>query len=299
MIMSTSPIASFDPPTGFSRLWRRIRGDAAQPTWTTPYHDNPRHFLAALRREVERHPGVNHPLLPRLVHVPFTREDYKVMGLQHYALVGMFTGYLERLLLSAPDTDAKQWLAKVLVDEYGEGSDGKDHAVLYSEYLSAAGANDEEKTETPLHEHVTRFVEEHLRMCEQEPFLVGLGAVGPGHEWAIPKMFPYIVKGLRKAGFKEVEIQYFTLHMLQDEDHGAWLEEALTAYAEGREAQEQIYRGAMLSLEARMNFWSGVQQQIVRWRQPTNTHTRKVDNVPGSRVILTLSEFRQRLASQR
>ena len=49
-----------------------------------------RTFLKELRKDVQSHVGVNHPLLCRVAHVPFTRQDYKIFGLQHYALVGNF-----------------------------------------------------------------------------------------------------------------------------------------------------------------------------------------------------------------
>ena len=236
---------------------------------------NAKEFLKALRKEIETHPGVNHPLLARVQQVPFTKEDYKVMGLQHYPLVGNFTNYMEFLLIRSPDSDAKQWLAKVLVDEYGEGSDNKDHATVYLEYLAAAGAKPGEELTTPLHPDVVGFINEHRRICTQEPYLVGLGALGPGHEWSIPKMFPPICKGLRNAGFSTEEMLYFDLHMEQDIDHGLWLEEALELFAEGDQAQEEIRRGALLSLEARQRFWTGVQQKIVGWRQPRNLHLRE------------------------
>lgn len=257
-------------------------------------------FLAELRREVEAHEAVNHPLLARLAHVPFRREDYRVMGLQHYALVGTFTTYLEMLLLRAPSSEAKSWIAKVLVDEYGEGSEGKDHAELYREYLRAAGAAEGEEQRTPLHEAVTGFVAEHLRICREEPFLVGLGAIGPGHEWAIPRMFHQIIRGLRQAAFREEEIGYFTLHVLQDEDHGAWLEEALELYAADPEGQAQIERGTLLSLAARARFWSGVEDKVVRWRQPENVHLRTEDRSGAYREggQLTLASWRARIRSE-
>ena len=251
-------------------------------------------FLANLRREVESHPAVNHMFLCRLAHVPFTKEDYLVASTQHYPLVGTFTRYLEELLLRAPSSDAKSWLAKVLVDEYGEGSDGKDHRTLYREYLVAAGLKGDEEMDMPLHPDVTGFITEHLRICREEPFLVGLGAVGPGHEWSIPKMFPPIIAGLRRAGFKEDEIRYFTLHSLQDVDHGRWLEEALVMFATTPQAQAEIRRGALLSLEARERFWSGVQDKVTRWRQPKNLHVRPQTKSFGLRRVeeLTLREFR-------
>ncbi len=101
--------------------------------------------------------------------------------------------------------------------------------------------------------------------------LEALGAVGPGHEWSIPKMFDSIIPGLRRAGFDEQEIGYFTLHLDQDEDHGTWLEEALARYCHTEEAQQQVRRGTLASLEARRRFWDGVQAAVIRYRQPRAT----------------------------
>jgi pyrroloquinoline-quinone synthase len=225
-------------------------------------------FLRDLRREVEEHPAVNHVFLMRVGTTPFTREDYRVFGLNHYPLVGTFCRYMEHLLLRGPDSESKSWIAKVLVDEYGEGSDGEDHAQLYRKYLTACGVGPGEEDTEPLDPRVGEFIREHMRIVTEEPFLVGLGALGPGHEWAIPRMFVPVIDGLRRAGFAEAEILYFTLHTQQDQDHGRWLEEALRRMVRTSEQAEQVRRGAMLSMAARMRFWDGVQSRVVRWRQP-------------------------------
>lgn len=226
-----------------------------------------RTFLQDLRHQVETHPAVNHLFLNRLATTPFAKQDYAVFAENHFPLVCVFTSYLERLLIRAPTSDSKLWLAKVLVDEYGEGSEGKDHATLYEAFLRSAGGRSKRGGEKPP-PPAAEFIREHIRIVEQEPFLVGLGAVGPGHEWAIPKMFAAIIPGLRRAGFDEQEIGYFTLHVEQDEDHGAWLESALERFATNDRARTEIRRGAMLSLDARRKFWSGVQSAVVKWRQP-------------------------------
>ncbi len=259
--------------------------------------EEPRVFLKRLRAAVRVHTAVNHPLLTRVAHVPFTKEDYLVFSLQHYALVGNFTTYMEWLLLRAPDSDAKQWIAKVLVDEYGERSDDKDHTELYREYLTTCGATPGELYNTRLHTNVTGFIAEHFRIVREEPFLVGLGALGPGHEWAIPHMFPHIVRGLRGAGFEEKDIFYFTEHLEQDEDHGLWLEEALVDYTDTYEGQLQVWRGTMLSLRAREKFWTGVQDKIVRWRQPNNLHLRTQMREGGHEEggEMTLNEWQKKV----
>jgi pyrroloquinoline-quinone synthase len=226
-------------------------------------------FLSDLRREIESHPGVCHLFLNRCATSPFSKEDYRVFGENHYPLVCVFTNYLERLLVRAPTSEAKLWLAKVLVDEYGESSEGEDHATLYGHFLRSCGSRVPDMRGTSrVPEPAEAFIMEHRRIVSEEPFLVGLGAVGPGHEWAIPKMFDAIIPGLRRAGFTEEEINYFTLHCEQDIDHGTWLEEALAKFGDTLEAQEMIRRGALLSLDARFRFWSGVQRAVVKYRQP-------------------------------
>ena len=225
-------------------------------------------FLQELRREIETHPAVNHLFLQRLATGPFSRQDYRVFGENHYPLVCVFTSYLERLLMRAPDSGSKLWLAKVLVDEYGEGSRGEDHATLYASFLRACGGDAASRAAHRVPAPAHAFIRRHLRMVSDEPFLVGLGAVGPGHEWAIPRMFDSVIPGLRRAGFDPAEIHYFTLHVAQDVDHGAWLEEALARYGTTDEAREQIRHGALESLRARGRFWDGVQHAVVRYRQP-------------------------------
>jgi pyrroloquinoline quinone (PQQ) biosynthesis protein C len=246
-----------------------------------------RAFLADLRVEIESHPGVNHLFLNRCATSPFSRHDYRVFGENHYPLVCVFTGYLERLLIRAPTSEAKLWLAKVLVDEYGEGSAGEDHATLYGHFLRACGSRVPDRAgSTKVPPPAYAFIREHRRIASEEPFLVGLGAVGPGHEWAIPKMFDAIIPGLRRAGFSGEEMSYFTLHVAQDVDHGAWLEEALVRFGSTHEARAQIRRGARLSLEARARFWSGVQRAIVRYRQPNAV---RVDGVSPRTIARELA----------
>ena len=233
----------------------------------------PPSWLEELRREVEAHPGVNHLLLARLATGPYTRGDYRTFGLQHFALVGFFTSYMEALLLRAPSSAEKLWLARVLVDEYGEGSEGEDHASLYADWLRAAGASEEDLVGTELCPEVWAFVREHLRITRVEPFLVGHGALGPGHELAIPRRFTHLIPGLRRAGFDDRAIRYFLLHCEQDLDHGAWMGEVLAALVTSAEGREEVRRGARLSLEARYRLWTGVERRVVAWRQPESLET--------------------------
>jgi pyrroloquinoline quinone (PQQ) biosynthesis protein C len=255
-----------------------------------------RAFLKDLHHEVAHHPALSHSLLSRMDVDPKTRDDFRIFSGQHYPLVGTFTRYLELLLLNAPSSNAKVWLAKVLVDEYGERSADQDHAAHYRIFMHACGWTDADLDAIRLHPAVTTFIAEHLRWCTEEPFLVGLGAVGPGHEWAIPTMFSHILKGLRDAGFRKDEIEYFDLHVEQDVDHAAWLEEALAKFATTEESQAQIREGCLRSLAARERLWWGIADKINAGRMAARfaAFPALMSATMGSdQQELTLAEFRQ------
>ena len=169
-----------------------------------------------------------------------------------------------------PSSESKLWLAKVLVDEYGEGSEAQDHATLYGRFLRACGQHESpiDRARAHVRRRRTRSFAQHRRIVTKEPFLVGLGAVGPGHEWAIPKMFAAVIPGLQRAGFRDDEIHYFTLHVAQDVDHGAWLEEALARIRDTEEARRRSGAARCSRSKRASAFGAACRRAVVRYRQP-------------------------------
>lgn len=211
-------------------------------------------FLEGLRREIAEHPAVRHPLLAFLEREG-SRKHFLDLGLQHRHLVARFTHYLELLLLRAKDTRDKLWIARVLVDEYGDGSRDEDHASLYTQFLQTLGADDILLASAQRGAGAGEFVQLHEELCGEHHWLVGLGAVGPGHEWSLPAMFQQLVTGLRRLGLRDEQVEYFPLHLEQDIEHGLWLEDALLRHAADPRNQQRIREGAMASLRARCAFW--------------------------------------------
>jgi len=219
-------------------------------------------WMDALRHEVASSSTANHALLTRAASGAFDRERYARFGAQHQSLVGVFTRYLELLLLATDDSSQKLWLAKVLVDEYGEGSEGHDHAELYARFLEHTGVARGEQDDAPLVVEAWQHVGAHLTLCREQPFLVGLGAFGPAHEWAIPTMFGHLVRGLDGAGITESERLYFDLHTEQDQDHGAWMAEAMAPLAIDEVTRDQVRAGARYSLALRGDLWSAIERVL-------------------------------------
>lgn len=220
-------------------------------------------FLDALEIEVRAHPALHHPFLHRFAQGGFQRLQLWAFGLQHYQLVRVFTSYLEALQKSIPEPDIRDWIQRILEDEYARPHTyERSHPALYRRFLRALGLTEEDWERAEALPETRAFIERHLELTALRHPTVGLGAVGPGHEWAIPTMFAYLVDGLRKAGVGEEPLEYFTLHVAQDLEHGRLLRAALARYADSPEHQARIREGAQASLDARARFWDGLHRTV-------------------------------------
>lgn len=220
-------------------------------------------FLADLEAEVRAHPALRHPFLLRFAEGGLGRLQLWAFGLQHYQLVRIFTAYLEALLASVPDPTVRDWIHRVLEDEFARPDVyHRSHPALYRRFLRALDLEPRDwESAEPLPE-TRAFVTRHIELTSLRHYLVGLGAVGPGHEWSIPEMFTYLVDGLRRSGIPEEALGYFTLHIAQDIEHARLLRAALARFADDPAHQARILEGARASLEARARFWDGLYRVV-------------------------------------
>lgn len=223
----------------------------------------PVEFVRQLRQEVEAHQAVTHPFLRRFAAGGLTRWQIWGYASQHYYLVGFFTAYLEAIASRTPDGEVRRLVRDILEDEYMRPRRfEQSHPALYRRFLRAVGFREREWDEVPLLPTTRAFVTTHLDMTLRS-WLEALGAVGPGHEWAIPLMFPHLVQGIERSVQIDPEaLEYFRLHIDLDVEHGKILEQCLVRWGETAEGQAAIRRGARRSLEARAAFWRGLEEQL-------------------------------------
>jgi len=216
-------------------------------------------FVRELRDEVGRHPAVAHPFLLRFARGGLARWQIWAYASQHYRLVCLFTTYLEAVAARTPDPQVREWLREILEDEYvRRESFERSHAALYRRFLRATGFREGAWETVPWLPATHTFVQTHIDLTLRG-WLFGLGAVGPGHEWAIPLMFPFLLTGIeRSLPLDSAALEYFRLHIDLDVEHGRVLEDVILRWAATGEAQVEIRTGALCSLAARGAFWSAL-----------------------------------------
>jgi pyrroloquinoline-quinone synthase len=230
-------------------------------------------FIAGLEREILAHDAVRHSFLQRFASEPLSPLQIQTFGLQHYQLVRIFTTYMTNLLPKVPDPDASALFRHVFDDEFGAVS-GRDasvgqatifrsHVHLYRDFLSALGVRDEEWGRVRPLPETDAYIRAHLALTRDDDFRVGLGAVGPGHEFSIPTMFESLVQGLRRNTTLDPEqIHYFTLHIEEDVEHADVFNSLIARHAETDEGRGLIRDGAMRSLKLRTLFWDGLERAV-------------------------------------
>jgi pyrroloquinoline-quinone synthase len=223
----------------------------------------PDEFVRELWTEVERHPAVAHPFLRRFAKGGLARWQIWGYASQHYQLVGSFTAYLEAITARTPDPEVRRLLRDILDDEYMRPQAfDRSHPALYRRFMRGVGFEEGAWDRVPVLPATRAFIATHLDMTFRS-WLEALGAIGPGHEWAIPRMFPSLVQGIeRSVAVRAEALEYFRLHIDLDVEHGRALEAALLRWATTDANQEELRRGARRSLDARAAFWSALAEQL-------------------------------------
>lgn len=223
----------------------------------------PQEFILSLEQETLRHKAVRHPFLLRFAEDSLTPIQIQTFGLQHYQLVKVFLNYMTNVLPKIPDKDAADLFRRVFDDEFGQYTIFRSHPALYRNFLRAIGLKDEDWGQVPLLPETAQFIEEHMQLTRGSDFLASLGAVGPGHEFSIPTMFTYIVRGLKKnTSLTEGQMEYFTCHIEEDVEHAKVFNQLIARHVETEEGQIRLREGTMRSLSLRKYFWDGLSRTV-------------------------------------
>ncbi len=219
-------------------------------------------FIKELQDEIEHHEAVHHSFLLKFSTSNLSIEQIQTFGLQHYQLVKIFVNYMTNLQPRIPDTSASALFRKVYEDEFGQHTIFRSHPALYRNFLKKSGLEDNDWGRVKHLPEVTSFVETHMEMTRAEDFRIGLGAIGPGHEFSIPLMFSYLVKGIQNnMGLEAEDYEYFTIHIEEDKHHAEIFNELISHY-DTAEDRRLIRAGAMRSLESRKMFWEGLEKLL-------------------------------------
>lgn len=158
-----------------------------------------------------------HRLLAALRAGEIDLRGLRVLLVQHHLYSRHFTRYLTALISRLSSFDDVRSLTENLLEELGvEGGSELTHAELLQRSLRSIGAETHKATPLP---QTNALIETMLRHCRSVDPLDGLAALGLGAESIVPLLYSPIAEALTAQGFDDDTLEFFRLHIAEDEGH--------------------------------------------------------------------------------
>lgn len=220
-----------------------------------------RDFLAELENELHQ-PGrylPDHPFVTGVEQGTLTREQLRGWTLQTFPIYGLSLRFLNLptpgIEMIAEDAEFKQMLWENKVEElYGAISETAGHTELFLRFAGALGLKRQEMMTVKRAPELNDLLQFMERMRREAPLVVSQTVIGTGLESQVPTSFRKIVDGLqRHYGLRDDQIEFFTVHIYADEEHGDVSARIVEKYITTEEMRQQTRN---LTLQALDKFWT-------------------------------------------
>ncbi|MCB0641164.1 MAG: iron-containing redox enzyme family protein [Phaeodactylibacter sp.] len=206
---------------------------------------------------------LHHPFVKRIEDGWLNKAQLQYFAKQYSVYCRYFPRFLAAAAANIPDDQTRLPIIENLWEEHGEGKLAKSHRILFNNFAYALGVTKEElNSVTPL--ATTEICCSNLlNLCQDEHFLVSLGALGPGTEFFTNDEYQIIENGLKKYDFLSADdIEFWTVHISLDEDHYSELVGAVEPWATTVEHRYMIRTGAKRAIDLELLFWEGLEDNL-------------------------------------
>jgi pyrroloquinoline-quinone synthase len=189
-----------------------------------------------------------------------TSAELRQFTVQQHFYSKHFTRYLCALLSNIANELDRQHLTENLLEEIGYDPNGGQlpHATIYRQMMSKMGIDPARYTVLPSTELLIR---EMMDCCRDVNPMVGLGALCLGAEAIVPHVYSQIVEGFRGAGETDENLDFFHIHIEDDDAHAVTMLEIIERELNHTPSQRTILKDAAARvLKARGEFFNSLSQ---------------------------------------
>ncbi len=183
---------------------------------------------------------------------------------QYHYFCFHFVKVLEGLLYHTPihEIEMRTELAKTLYSELGSGSPDRVHIRQLERFASSIGLRPQDLQCTLPIPEVTTYLDTLRRLFLHSGYLTALGSA-LAVETTAASEFEYFVPGLEQyEQFHHGELEFFTLHLAEEQRHGNWLVEAVRKTARSEDDLQRVAEGARETADAWLEFWAGMYRMV-------------------------------------
>ncbi|WP_289368190.1 diaminobutyrate--2-oxoglutarate transaminase [Pantoea stewartii] len=207
------------------------------------------------------HKLINHPLMNAMRQNTVSLSGMRYYLVQHHHYSRNFTRFLCALISKIDNLEDSQHLMENLLEELGIDGDGKvTHAELFQRSLRAVGG--QPNTFPPL-EETKNFSATVMQYCRNDGALNGLAALCLGAEAIVPMIYEPVLSALTSLEVQEEGLEFFRLHIEEDEDHAITMLKILNNLTKNDEKLvEQVKRIGCNTILLRCKMFDAIYDRI-------------------------------------
>ena len=204
---------------------------------------------------VQREVTFRDPMFDAIRAGTMSREGLKLWTLQASLVVREFTRFISAIHSNCPHRDAQQLLAENLWEEHGQGQSSRDHYSLVKRLAKSLGATDDEFESTVALPETADYINCCFKITREGSFIEGMTAIGLGIESYMPVFFGALAETLcARYGLARADVEYFLVHVSEDEDHARRALELIEKYADTDAIKEKAKQALRDMLSAKHRF---------------------------------------------
>jgi pyrroloquinoline-quinone synthase len=179
------------------------------------------------------------PFIADFVEGKVPKENLARFAPSYCYQVEQFKRCVAAVYVQAEPHDVRALMLANLEEEHGEGDPSRDHTELIARVGRALGAELPDPFDVEPIPESREWVERILTICREEDFVVGLAALSYGIEARTRTMGFLAAIYKDRYGLTDHDLEFFTMHLLADEDHAARAIEMIRTYCTTEELLER------------------------------------------------------------
>lgn len=221
-------------------------------------------FVSTITAELEALPVNTNSFYRRFKEERLTEDQLLRFAQQYFWFCKNFIPVLAGLIYNTPVDEAgvRLELVKTLYSELGYGKEKDVHLNLLRRFTTALGLSEEALTAIKPIPEVENYIRLLDEMFTRGDYRVGLGAEF-GVEVTAGLEFSYLCPGVfQYSRFSKDQVYFFTFHLIEEQNHGDWLGQAVAKLAKTPEDEEKIRLGAFKAAALWDEFWKGMERYV-------------------------------------
>ncbi|MBD2329182.1 iron-containing redox enzyme family protein [Alkalinema sp. FACHB-956] len=240
-------------------------------------------FIQTFRDLAHSHELWQHPFLKRCREGQLTLPEVQILAVQMYKFSKEFNRILASILSCCPDEEAQWIILDNLFDEMGQGDLSATHPELFRRFTRAIGIPDANLLEFPATVETQAMIQTYLSLAHQYNYLAALGAICFASEGIVHSLYSQLYQGIQGAApLTREDLIFFELHIDVDDSHAAKLLALLEPRIQNENQAIDIHRAILEALDARVQFFDGIQRRIEQMQTFTSLACRPA--IPSNRL---------------